>query len=311
MGGPTGFHEGELAVQRRAGVGGPAARLAGMLAPPDLSGGAATFLRDRDLAVLTARDRDGRLWTSPLPGTPGFLVARDRSLEVHALPAPGDPLADLAEDQQVGMIAIDFATRRRLRINGSLAGAGPSGLTVAVDQAYGNCPQYIQRRHLHRPPGRAGTAVPEVRSGDSLDAEGVRLVRAADTFFLGTAHPTRGADASHRGGTPGFVRADGDGLWWPDYPGNNMFNSLGNLAADSTAALLFLDFTTGTTLHLSGTAAVDWTAPGVPGDDGGTGRRVRFTPRHVVTTAVPVLADTVAPYPRNPPLTDTPDRETP
>ncbi|QIQ06279.1 pyridoxamine 5'-phosphate oxidase family protein [Streptomyces liangshanensis] len=307
MGVPTGFHEGELAVQRRAGVAGPAARLAGMLAPPELDGGAALFLRDRDLAVLTARDRDGLLWTSPLPGAPGFLAAHGRSLDVRALPAPGDPLAGLAAGQQVGMTAVDLATRRRLRINGALAEVGASGFTVAVDQAYGNCPQYIQRRHLRRSPARAG-APSEARWGDTLDAGHLRLIRAADTFFLGTTHPTRGADASHRGGAPGFVRADAEGLWWPDYPGNNMFNSLGNLAADNTAALLFLDFATGTTLHLSGTAAVDWTAPGVPGDDGGTGRRVRFTPHRVVTTTIPVVAGPPAPYPRNPPLTDTPDQ---
>src|SRR5262245_42874314 len=59
----AGFHHGELAVQRRAGVGDAAARL---------DGGAARFLARRRLAILTARDRDGLLWTSPLLGEPGF-----------------------------------------------------------------------------------------------------------------------------------------------------------------------------------------------------------------------------------------------
>lgn len=300
----TGFHEGELAVQRRAGVDGAAARLSGMLAPPDLSGGARLFLQDRDLAVMTARDEEGRLWTSPLLGAPGFLAAHDASLHVGALPGPGDPLAGLPAGQPVALIAIDFATRRRLRVNGTLLAADGDGLEVAVDQAYGNCPQYIQRRHLDHAPARAGTSAPSVRTSAAPDAGQLRLIEEADTFFLGTAHPTRGADASHRGGSPGFVRTEGTGLWWPDYPGNNMFNSLGNLAADDSAALLFLDFATGATLQMSGSAAVDWTEPGVPGDDGGTGRRVRFSPRHTVGAAVPLLADTVAPYPRNPPLTD-------
>ena len=66
-------------------------------------------------------------------------------------------------------------------------------------------------------------------------------------------------------------------LWWPDYPGNNMFNSFGNLAVDDEAALLFVDFRSGTTLHLSGSAEVQWTPPGVAGDDGGVGRRVAFS----------------------------------
>ena len=45
----------------------------------------------------------------------------------------------------------------------------------------------------------------------------------------------------------------------PDYPGNNMFNSFGNLALDPTAALLFIDFRSGRTLQLSGSAHVTWT----------------------------------------------------
>jgi len=53
------------------------------------------------------------------------------------------------------------------------------------------------------------------------------MIAASDTFFLGTTHPVRGSDASHRGGPAGFVRVDGDQLWWPDYPGNNLFNSFG------------------------------------------------------------------------------------
>jgi hypothetical protein len=52
-----------------------------------------------------------------------------------------------------------------------------------------------------------------------------------------------------------------------------MFNSFGNLAVDPEAALLFIDFGTGNTLHLSGTASVEWQQSGSPGDDDGTGRR--------------------------------------
>ena len=109
------------------------------------------------------------------------------------------------------------------------------------------------------------------------------MIRRADTFFLGTTHPERGRDASHRGGPPGFVRVDGNDLWWPDYPGNNMFNSFGNLAVEPTAALLFVDFPTGNTVYLSGTAAIEWGTDDPPGDDGHTGRRARFTTERVVS----------------------------
>ena len=66
-----------------------------------------------------------------------------------------------------------------------------------------------------------------------------------------------------------LVRVEGNELWWPDCPGNKMFNSLGNLAVDPTAALLFTGFGSGRVLHLSGTAVTEWGAPGEPGDDGG------------------------------------------
>ena len=112
-----------------------------------------------------------------------------------------------------------------------------------------------------------------------MGARDTELIRSADTFFLGTTHPERGNDASHRGGPAGFVRADPQTVDWPDYPGNNMFNSLGNLAVDPTAALLFIDFASGCTLQLSGSAYVGWHARPTDGD---TGRRVQFSTERVV-----------------------------
>lgn len=273
----TGFHDGELAVQDRAGVRVQAARLGeAMLATPDLNGGMGAFLAARDFAVLTARDADGRLWTSPLFSSTGFLQAHDRELKVHALPSPGDPLHDLAVQQPIGLLAIEFATRRRVRVNGTLVHVGEASLLLSVEQAYGNCPKYIHPRHLEH----YDTPAPAIERSPALSPEHVQLVTNADTFFLGTIHPSRGADASHRGGPPGFVRVEGNRLWWPDYPGNNMFNSFGNLAVDPSAALLFIDFDTGTTLHISGTATVEWVTPS--DIDGGTGRRVSLTVESVV-----------------------------
>jgi predicted pyridoxine 5'-phosphate oxidase superfamily flavin-nucleotide-binding protein len=303
------FHEGELAVQRRAGVAAAADRLSGMLAPAQLDGGLGRFLSARTLAALTGRDRAGRLWISPLTGREGFLqVASATSLSVHATPGPADPLHALPVGQPVGLLVIDFALRRRVRLNGSLAAVDRGSLRIDVEQAYGNCPQYIQQRHLEpRPPGPP-TPTPSpapVRHGTTLTARDITLIGRSDTFLVGTTHPTRGTDASHRGGPPGFVRVESGRLWWPDYPGNNLFNTLGNLAVDPSAALLFVDFTSGDTLHVSGRAALGWTPRGIPGDDGRTGRRVHFTPEALVAGRVLSLqAATVTPSADNPPLTD-------
>jgi predicted pyridoxine 5'-phosphate oxidase superfamily flavin-nucleotide-binding protein len=266
----SGFHEGELEAQKLAGVAQDAARLQGMLRPALLDGGAAKFLSQREFAAITARDRDGLLWTSPLQGPPGFLDANGTTLTVHATPAEGDPLHGLPADQEVGLIVIEFAIRRRVRVNGHLTKASDV-LRIEADQAYGNCPQYIDPGH--RPLGPGGSE--SVVTDGELGVVQAALIEAADTFFLGTTHPERGTDTSHKGGSPGFVRIDGPDLWWPDYAGNNMFNSLGNITVDPTTSLLFLDFDSGTTLHLSGTASIDWDAPP---DESGTGRRVRFHP---------------------------------
>ncbi|OBH25070.1 pyridoxamine 5'-phosphate oxidase [Mycobacterium sp. E342] len=273
----TGFHEGETATQRRAGVEAEAKRLEGMLDATGLSVGAARFLASQRFAALTGRDRDGVLWISPLAAQPGFLRGQDDILHVSTLPRDGDPLHEIPSGQQVGLIAIDFATRRRLRVNGDLVSADDRGMTVRVDQSYGNCPKYIHRRPIEV----ARLAAPRSqRAGRAtlLDPSAQAMIATSDTFFLGTTHPSRGSDASHRGGPPGFVRVDSPNrLWWPDFPGNNVFNSHGNLAVDDEAALLFVDFDTGAVLHVTGTAQVRWTTPGATGDDGGVGRNVAFS----------------------------------
>jgi uncharacterized protein len=281
----VGFHDGELIVQRQAGVDEEASRLAGMLGTPRLDGSLGAFVAGRDLVFLTSHDASGTLWTSAVAGRPGFATIEDGNLRVAAAPGPDDPLADLAPGSVVGTLFVDFARRRRVRVNGVVTGAAPDELLIGVDQAYGNCPRYIHRREVH-PQDEAGSRRASAgRREARLGPEQIEQIRRADTFVLGTAHPVAGADTSHRGGAPGFVRVEPDGsLWWPDLPGNNLFNSLGNIVADPRASLLFLDPSAGRTVQISGRAAVDRVPPGSPGDDGGTGRRVRVWPEHVVTT---------------------------
>ncbi len=79
----------------------------------------------------------------------------------------------------------------------------------------------------------------------------------------------------------GTVTNTNNTLRFNDYPGNNMFQTLGNLTADPPAGLLFIDFKTGTTLQLTGRAAIDW-MPTRHGDRFHTGRSVTFTPQRAV-----------------------------
>ncbi|HXF87443.1 MAG TPA: pyridoxamine 5'-phosphate oxidase family protein [Xanthobacteraceae bacterium] len=61
-------------------------------------------------------------------------------------------------------------------------------------------------------------------------------------FFLATADADGRPDCSFKGGSPGFVRVTGPAeLAWPDYDGNGMFKSLGNIMVNANVGLLFID----------------------------------------------------------------------
>lgn len=276
------FHEGELAVQYRAGVSAVAQKV-GRIIAPQLPDGADGFLANLPILFRGGMDQDGHVWASALTGDPGFIrVIGPQSVEINALPQPHDPLTQQPDGSPAGFLAIYLATRQRFRFNGTATRT--DGLVrVRVEQAYGNCPKYIQQREVtaHDAPPAPPEAISPV-IGTSLTEEDAGLISRADTFFIASTADNHGADVSHRGGPPGFARVSADGtLSFDDYPGNNMFQTLGNLTTDPRAGLLFLDFETGTTLQLTGRATIDWLPP-KPGDRFETGRSVTFTPTRTV-----------------------------
>ncbi|MFH5230109.1 pyridoxamine 5'-phosphate oxidase family protein [Antrihabitans spumae] len=247
-------HIGEQTVQARVGV--RIADWGSARTSPVISPAAAGFLSERSFVVLGAAANEGSMWATMLAGRPGFVGATgERTLVIDRLPEAPDPLAGLFEDERdIGMVAIDLETRRRIRVNG-IAVREESGLTVRTEQVYGNCPKYIQvRESTEVASGRR-----QVRHSRVLTDAHRAQIRNADTFFIATRADGVGADVSHRGGNPGFVTAtDGQRLSWPDYSGNFMYMTLGNLELDPRCGLLFLDWESGGALHISGRAAVDW-----------------------------------------------------
>jgi predicted pyridoxine 5'-phosphate oxidase superfamily flavin-nucleotide-binding protein len=248
------FHPGERAVQQRVGVADSSADVGDIIAP-SISTAVRRSLASQRLAVAASLDPSGQPWASLLTGPPGFLqAADDRLLHVRAIPRIGDPLAaNLAARPELALLAIDLATRRRLRLNGRGQPA-PDGLWLLADQVYGNCPKYIQKRRLVA--GGAGSPAATTRFA-ALEPRHRALIARSDTFFIASFHPRGGADASHRGGRPGFVRVlDERRIAWPDYPGNNMFNTLGNVVEEPRVGLLFLDFESGDLVQIAGRAAI-------------------------------------------------------
>ncbi|MEU9231542.1 pyridoxamine 5'-phosphate oxidase family protein [Streptomyces subrutilus] len=272
------YHWGALAVQERVGVR-DAAEHVGRSIGTGIRDVAAAFLGLQPHLVVGAADGAGRMWASLLTGAPGFVRATGahRITVAGGLPQ-GDPLerALATGGTRVGTIALDPRTRRRMRLNGTLEVTG-RGFAVHAEQVFSNCPKYLQKR---QPLDLAAEGAGVVRRGDALSPDQERAVRAADTFFVATTAEADGVDASHRGGLPGFVEvASPAELSWPDYAGNGMFLTLGNLTADPRAGLLFPDWEGGGLLQLSGRAEPEFGAGGE--------RRVRFRVESVVESAHP------------------------
>ncbi len=253
------YHAGELAVQARAGVQEMAAQSERVI-KTTIKPVAQEFLHQQPMAFVASVDAEGWVWASVVAGLPGFMVAVDEeTIRIGATPNVSDPLHDnLRVNADVGLLIIEFAKRRRMRVNGRTELQPDGSFNVHAQQVYANCPKYIQARRFEviTP---ANTS--EVSRTDRLTAKQQQWITQADTFFIASAHPEGSADASHRGGNPGFVTVvDPNTLIWPDYLGNKMFNTLGNIAANPKAGLLFLDFATGSTLQLTGEANIVWDA---------------------------------------------------
>jgi uncharacterized protein len=251
------FHEGERAVQARAGVGAEARGL-GRGITRAIPAGVEPFLESQRLAVLAGVDPARNVWASLVTGNPGFITAPDaETLRLAAGLPVGDPLGDgLTRDRALGVLVLDLERRRRLRVNGHVIDANDA-IEIRTSEVFGNCPKYIQARAPARD-------TPRRRTGNAARSRALGMrqrlaIERADTLFIASVHDGAGADASHRGGRPGFVRVvDERRLRIPDYAGNNMFQTLGNIAADPRVGVLFVDFETGTTLQLTGRARILW-----------------------------------------------------
>jgi predicted pyridoxine 5'-phosphate oxidase superfamily flavin-nucleotide-binding protein len=253
----TTYHPGELAVQHRMGQADIAARVARIIGA-EIPQKAADFLAEQPMVVVAAADGEGRMWTSMIVGPPGFARAVDsRTLMIDRRPAANDPVSPALDGpRRIGMIALEPDSRRRMRVNGSADPIG-DGLLIRTEQVYSNCPKYISRRRIEQV--RDDETQRRTRRMSTLDDVQRHAIAAADTFFIGSADFAGNANASHRGGKPGVLEVlSPTRLRWPDYRGNSMFMTLGNIAVNPRCGLLIPDWRTGATLQLAGTAEIRW-----------------------------------------------------
>jgi hypothetical protein len=282
------WHEGEIAIQRHAGVAMMMAPVAAQVMNGHLTAQHRSFYPKLPFIVAGVVDPAGDAWATMLVGEPGFMQAHDpRALQVTATIPSADPArAGLLDGAAVGLIGIELPTRRRNRLNGPMRWVDETTFAVEVGQAYGNCPQYIRQRDHHfvrdpaRPYDEPAMELPRI------EGRAAEIIAAAEILFvvsyLDRPDAGRQVDASHKGGRAGFVGIGDDGvLTIPDFAGNLYFNTLGNILLNPRCGLLFVDFDTGDVLQVSGDGEVVLEGPEIAAFQGAE-RLFRIRPRRIV-----------------------------
>ena len=292
------WHEGELAMHKRTGVGTRHENPT----DPFLTPSAANMIQRYPMMAMGTLDDDDRLWCTVWSSdqVPIARLGTESILEVHTtVDASFDPViraifegkdnGDIRQVEGDGRLmaglSIHLEERARVKFAGRVvAGAitaseaskdrgenkkdrgenkndsnrgkvGEVDLVVNIEQSLSNCPKYINRKHVV-----AATPEPRLISSSArLTQKAVNLLHNADLFFIASAHNHDDMDVNYRGGSPGFVRvqqpADPDGsstIVWPEYSGNNFYQTLGNLEVTPHAGLVIPDFDTGDVLYITG-----------------------------------------------------------
>ncbi|KAK8085019.1 hypothetical protein PG997_006290 [Apiospora hydei] len=176
-------------------------------------------------------------------------------------------------------LSIDLETRDRVKLAGRMV-AGAVSLTAQdgaladlqmafqVTESLGNCPKYLNKKRIV-PQTPHPQLASQGRLGLPLSNEAIEHVHKADLFFISSKHgaadngsEAESMDTNHRGGPAGLVRvfrndeSEGVTLVYPEYSGNRLYQTLGNLQTDPSVGLAIPDFETGDVLYLTGRASI-------------------------------------------------------
>ncbi|MBY0480283.1 MAG: pyridoxamine 5'-phosphate oxidase family protein [Chitinophagaceae bacterium] len=251
------FHAGELKIQQLLGEE-AIADSNGKLISNTIAKGAINFIEKQSLVVISSTDPRGNIWSSLLLGESGFATIVDPGLisfdTSKIYTNPEDVFFNnIKVNSGIGSLFIELTTRKRYRINGISYQAG-SSIHVKVNEAYPNCPKYIQQRAVSQSMYFNSPKIYTEKGNELSDLE-LSWIACADTFFVSSSSLSGNLDASHRGGKSGFIEILNDHtLKIPDYQGNSLYNTLGNIASNPNVGLLFIDFENGHTLQLTGKA---------------------------------------------------------
>jgi ferredoxin-NADP reductase/predicted pyridoxine 5'-phosphate oxidase superfamily flavin-nucleotide-binding protein len=294
------FHEGELQLQRKFGVDSNVAQYAPKFIRPYMPDQHREFYTSQPFVVVSARDSRGMMWATMLvnEGNTDFITSPDPfSLLINASLLPGDALHDAFQDgDDLGILGIEFGSKRRNRVNGRVRRHFPRGsIAFQVGQSFGNCPQYIKPRQWWKnvPVVHGRGAVPKsIERSTKLTMKQIEQIKNSDTLFVASGYrgegdsPAFGNDVSHRGGPKGWIHVvDSRTIALPDFPGNDMYNTLGNIVMDSRFGITVPLLPTGGMIQMSGRATIDYDEESTNQIFAGALRLVIFTIDEVVTVA--------------------------
>ncbi|KAF3905248.1 hypothetical protein ABW21_db0204179 [Orbilia brochopaga] len=279
------FHSGEQNIQHLLHVPKQDNPTAAYLPP-----GVSRYVASCPLIAIGTTSPSGQPWASLLAGSPGFAqgVGPGVLAMQSAIPA-GDPIyenlseegwGDAASGQAKGEgmvagLAMNLERRQRIKLYGRSnrgmhrAQKTELGMVVKIEQSLGNCPKYMNARHLDLVPVQVPVnATEDFRVPVSLPQEARDLISRSDMFFVASRNGFTDMDVNHRGGPPGFVRImpsepsshsatdEPTMLVWPEYSGNRLYQTLGNFQVTPLAGLTFPDYNTGDMLFLTGTVEI-------------------------------------------------------
>ena len=252
------FHSGEIAIQSRAGVRDTAERVSRIMSA-NLPRNAQYFLEMQRMVVIGTIDENEQVQASLLIGNPGFIKALDnKTIQIDTSVIQDDSITKNIQNRtEIGILAIDLASRLRLKIKGN-AQLMDGCISITIKRAYGQCPKYIQAREV-KSSNLEALPKQRIKHSEYLSEDLQNFIALSDTFFIASHHQDSGIDVSHRGGNPGFIKIlNQNKILFPDYSGNSMFNTLGNIFLNPRTSLLFIDFEEGYTLKLNGNANIIW-----------------------------------------------------
>ena len=254
---------------------------------PGLSAHAQRLLHLSSLLAVGTVDDEGRPWTTLLGGEQGFARSLGQSIVgVKALAdASHDPVlrtllaqprvstpGEYETAREFSALGIHLASRDRVKLQGRLLGGSRVGnesslntsqdeatevqMALAIEGSLGNCPKYLNKKDIV-------LAVPlpvPLPATLPLPQPALDLLAKADTIFITSHHPSH-MSTNHRGGPPGFIRVECNDsqsviLAYPEYSGNRLYQTLGNLILDPRAGIVVPDFDTGNVLYISGTSKI-------------------------------------------------------